>query len=166
MQFSWQTRNIRSQKVSHNSVPPSRRWYGGKAKLTGHYSSSSKCCQRICQLGILPFTDLVCLLHCRAFIHRCCPICVDIQPPTSVNSIWAPTCFRSNLLLQTELQDLIEANLAEAAVHQKMMYDEHSTYQYFNVGDMVWLSVSTAGKLDPIKIVYRVFARNLLPNGA
>ena len=47
-----------------------------------------------------------------------------------------------------------------------MMYDKHSTYQYFNVGDMVWLSVSTAGKLDPIKIVYRVLARNLLPNGA
>ena len=45
-----------------------------------------------------------------------------------------------------ELQDLVETNLAEAAAHQKMMYDKHSTYRYF---DMVWLSVPTAGKLDP-----------------
>ena len=48
-----------------------------------------------------------------------------------------------------ELQDLVETNLAEAAARQKMMYDKHSTYRYFDVGDMVWLSVPTAGKLDP-----------------
>ena len=48
-----------------------------------------------------------------------------------------------------ELQDLIETNLAEAAAHQKTIYDKHSTHRYFDVGDMVWLSVPTAGKLDP-----------------
>ena len=48
-----------------------------------------------------------------------------------------------------ELQDLVETNLAEAAAHQKMIYDKHSTYRYFDVGDMVWLSVPTASKLDP-----------------
>ena len=36
-----------------------------------------------------------------------------------------------------------------AAAHQKMMYHKHSTYGHFDVGDMVWLSVPTGGKLDP-----------------
>ena len=43
----------------------------------------------------LHYTSLVCLSHCCALIHRYFPICVDVWPPTSVNSIWAPTCFTS-----------------------------------------------------------------------
>ena len=48
-----------------------------------------------------------------------------------------------------ELRDLVETNLAEAATHQKTTYDKHSTSRTFKVGDLVWLSVPTAGKLDP-----------------
>lgn len=48
-----------------------------------------------------------------------------------------------------ELRDLVETNLAEAAAHQKTTYDKHSIGRTFKVGDLVWLSVPTAGKLDP-----------------
>ena len=48
-----------------------------------------------------------------------------------------------------ELRDLVETNLADAATHQKTTYDKHSTRRSFKVGDLVWLSVPTARKLDP-----------------
>ena len=61
-----------------------------------------------------------------------------------------PTSYKGHMQEKlAELQDLVETNLAEAAAHQKMTYDKHSTYRHFDVGDMVWLSVPTAGKLDP-----------------
>lgn len=48
-----------------------------------------------------------------------------------------------------ELQDLVESNLVESAGSQKATYDKHSASRSFTVGDPVWLSVPTAGKLDP-----------------
>ena len=44
---------------------------------------------------------------------------------------------------QAELRDFVEANLAKAA------YDQHTSSRSFSTGDPVWLSVPTAGKLDP-----------------
>lgn len=48
-----------------------------------------------------------------------------------------------------ELQDLVETNLAAAADHQKLAYDQQTTPRTFSQGEPVWLSVPTAGKLDP-----------------
>ena len=49
-----------------------------------------------------------------------------------------------------ELQDFVEANLAASASNQKHSYDNRaSTPPSFQVGNPVWLSVPTAGKLDP-----------------
>ncbi|KAL5497228.1 hypothetical protein EMCRGX_G013661 [Ephydatia muelleri] len=48
-----------------------------------------------------------------------------------------------------ELQDLVEAHVAESAHRQKVNYDRHSEERLFKAGDRVWLSVPTAGKLDP-----------------
>lgn len=48
-----------------------------------------------------------------------------------------------------ELRDLVDANLVEASAHQKTGYDKHSINRSFKVGESVWLSVPTAGKLDP-----------------
>ena len=48
-----------------------------------------------------------------------------------------------------ELQDLVEAHVAESAHRQKVNYDRHSEERHFKAGDRVWLSVPTAGKLDP-----------------
>ena len=48
-----------------------------------------------------------------------------------------------------ELQDLVEVHIAESAHRQKVDYDRHSAERQFKPGDLVWLSVPTAGKLDP-----------------
>ena len=48
-----------------------------------------------------------------------------------------------------ELQDLVEAHIAESASRQKVDYDRHSAERQFKSRDLVWLSVPTAGKLDP-----------------
>ena len=40
-------------------------------------------------------------------------------------------------------------SIAAAAHHQKSAYDQHSLPTVYSVGDLVWLSIPTAGKLDP-----------------
>ena len=47
-----------------------------------------------------------------------------------------------------ELQDLVEVHIAESANRQKVDYDRHSAEWQFKSGDLVSLSVPTAGKLD------------------
>ena len=37
----------------------------------------------------------------------------------------------------------------EAGLHQKTGYDSHSLSRHFDVGDTIWLSIPTAGKLNP-----------------
>jgi len=44
----------------------------------------------------------------------------------------------------TELHDLVESNLVEAANHQKSYYDKHTKVPSFTVNDKVWLSVAAA----------------------
>ena len=40
-----------------------------------------------------------------------------------------PTSYKGHMQEKlAELEDLVETKLAEAAAHQKMMYDNHSTY--------------------------------------
>ena len=48
-----------------------------------------------------------------------------------------------------EFLDLVESNMTQAANRQKVTYDHHSTSRTFKEGDTVWLSILTAGKLDP-----------------
>eukprot|EP00731_Ephydatia_muelleri_P002499 Em0001g2499a len=48
-----------------------------------------------------------------------------------------------------DLQDLVEAHIVESAKHHKGAYDQKSAERRFNTGDLVWLSIPTAGKLDP-----------------
>ncbi len=48
-----------------------------------------------------------------------------------------------------ELRGFVQANLVEAANKQKTQFDKHSKEHSFQVGDPVWLSIPTAGKLDP-----------------
>ena len=48
-----------------------------------------------------------------------------------------------------DLQDLVEANLVKAADQQKSHYDKQSKVPSFAINDKVWLSVPTAGKLQP-----------------
>ena len=48
-----------------------------------------------------------------------------------------------------ELRDFVDTNLAAAAEHRKSTYDKHSMTWSFKIGDLVWLSIPTAKKLDP-----------------
>ena len=48
-----------------------------------------------------------------------------------------------------ELQDFVESQTTQTANRQKSTYDKHSTCRSFGVGDPVWLSIPTAGKLEP-----------------
>ena len=49
-----------------------------------------------------------------------------------------------------QLRDFVEAHLAEAANHQIIRsYDQHAQRRSFQVGECMWLSVPTAGKLNP-----------------
>ena len=46
-----------------------------------------------------------------------------------------PTSYKGHMQEKlAELQNLVEANLAEAAAYPKAMYDKHSTHQHFEVG--------------------------------
>ncbi|KAL5516749.1 hypothetical protein EMCRGX_G002156 [Ephydatia muelleri] len=48
-----------------------------------------------------------------------------------------------------ELQDLVEAHIVESAKRHKGAYDQKSAERRFKTGDLVWLFIPTAGKLDP-----------------
>ena len=48
-----------------------------------------------------------------------------------------------------QLQDIVEPNVAQASHRQQSYYDRATQPHQFYVGDPVWLSIPTAGKLDP-----------------
>ena len=49
----------------------------------------------------------------------------------------------------SRLYDFVETNLAQAAQKQKSTYDHNAVLRSFTVGEQVWLSSPSAGKLDP-----------------
>ena len=62
-----------------------------------------------------------------------------------------PSSYQARLRAKlAALQDFVAAHMVEKATAQKTSYDSHSTTTHsFNIGDLVWLSQPTAGKLDP-----------------
>ena len=68
------------------------------------------------------------------------------SPSTAFDSTSYPAHICAKL---AELQDFVESNLAAAAHHQKLAYDQYLLPTVYSVGDLVWLSIPTAGKLDP-----------------
>ena len=74
------------------------------------------------------------------------PQTADFSHPTAFDSMSYPAHL---LAKRAELQDFVESNIAAAAARQKSAYDQHCTQRTFSVGDHVWLSIPTAGKLDP-----------------
>ena len=69
-----------------------------------------------------------------------------LPTPTAFDALSYPGHLQAKL---AELRDFVESNLAAAAQGQKSAYDRHSTSPRFAIGDTVWLSIPTAGKLDP-----------------
>ena len=66
--------------------------------------------------------------------------------PMEFDSLSYPAHLQAKL---AELRDFVEANLTEAAHHQKCAYDQHTSVRSFSAGEHVWLSAPTAGKLEP-----------------
>ena len=71
-------------------------------------------------------------------------------PPLPQTTAHEPGSYHAHLCSKlAQLCDFVETHLTEAACHQKKSYDQHTRLRSFQVGDCVWLSVPTAGKLDP-----------------
>ena len=49
----------------------------------------------------------------------------------------------------SQLMDFVEAHNTQASNQQKQYFDKQTLARIFSVGDPVWLSIPTAGKLDP-----------------
>ena len=86
--------------------------------------------------GVSPFT----LMYGRQ------PLTPDFSPDATFYTASYPVHLQAKF---SELQDLMDTNLAAAGDHQKSAYDQHTAVHTFNLNDPVWLSVPTAGKLDP-----------------
>ena len=61
-----------------------------------------------------------------------------------------PTSYQFHLRDKlAKLQDFVASNLVTSSANQKLSYDRKSQPRSFHVNDDVWLSIPTAGKLDP-----------------
>ena len=72
-----------------------------------------------------------------------------VQNPFPTQTAYDAVSYQSQLRTKlAQLSDFVEAHLAQAAHKQKTAYDRHTHQRHFKVGDPVWLSSPTAGKLD------------------
>ena len=73
------------------------------------------------------------------------------QPLQDHLTAFDPGSYQAHLQAKlAEFRDLVEVHTAHAADNQKQQYNLRSSSQRsFSVGDTVWLSIPTAGKLDP-----------------
>ena len=68
-------------------------------------------------------------------------------PSTTAHDVLSYQCQLCAKLAQ--LADFIESHNVQASTQQKHYFDQHTRISSFTVGDPVWLSIPTAGKLDP-----------------
>ena len=87
-------------------------------------------------IGLPPFT----------LMYGWSPSTSSLSPTTAFESTSYPAHLQAKL---AAMYDFVETNLAAAAHHQKSVHDRNSSKPHFSVGDPVWLSIPTAGKLDP-----------------
>ena len=75
------------------------------------------------------------------------PPCIfDLPSRNAFDTGPYPYFLRSKL---AQLQDIVKPNVAQANNRQKLYNDRSTQPHQFHVGDHVWLSIPTAGKLDP-----------------
>ena len=74
------------------------------------------------------------------------PTSMQFSPSITYDSVSYQGHLQAKL---AELKDFVELNLTAAGHRQKHVYDHHSKAPSFSAGQNVWLSVPTAGKLDP-----------------
>ena len=68
-------------------------------------------------------------------------------PSTTAHDVLSYQCqLRAKL---AQFADFVESHNVQASTQQKHYFDQHTRIRSFTVGDPVWLSIPTAGKLDP-----------------
>ena len=116
---------------------------------------SYKCCEHMSRKRLTgnALSRLSCMLVALQYIPlQAFPPLSSCLPQKSVHPKTAhdPSPYHGQLLCKlAQLRDFVETNIAEKADHQKISYDHHVKTRSFQVGDSVWLSIPTAGKLDP-----------------
>ena len=72
------------------------------------------------------------------------------KQPLHENTAHDVTSYQDQLRAKlAQLYDFVELNNVQASTHQKRHFDQSTQPRTFTVGDLVWLSVPTAGKLEP-----------------
>ena len=72
------------------------------------------------------------------------------KPPPHINSAHDVTSYQDQLRAKlAQLYDFVELNNVQASSHQKHHFDQSTQSRTFTIGDPVWLSIPTAGKLEP-----------------
>lgn len=72
------------------------------------------------------------------------------NPPLSSKVAHDVTSYQHQLQAKlSQMMDFVEAHNTQASSQQKQYFDKHTLARSFAVGDHVWLSIPTAGKLDP-----------------
>ena len=71
------------------------------------------------------------------------------KPVVHPHTAHDPSSYHDHLQAKlAQLRDFVETYIAESVHHQKTSFDRHAQTRTFQVGDSVWLSIPTAGKLD------------------
>ena len=102
------------------------------------------------------FSLLSCMLTVRWYIHQQAlppsSLCLGVhhtKPVVHPHTAHDLSSYHDPLQAKlAQLRNFIETYIAESAHHQKT-FDRHAQTRTFQVGDSVWLSIPTAGKLDP-----------------
>ena len=71
---------------------------------------------------------------------ECCPIPANLWKANIITHVGGYEATSHQAVLQAkmaELQDLVEAHIAESAHRQKVHYDRHSEERHFKAGDLV-----------------------------
>ena len=72
------------------------------------------------------------------------------KPSLHENTAHDVTSYQDQLRAKlAQLYDFVELNNVQASTHQKRHFDQSTQPRTFTVGDLVWLSVPTADKLQP-----------------
>ena len=74
--------------------------------------------------------------------------CCALKPPLHANTAHDVTSYQDQHHAKlAQLHDFVELNNVQAISHQKHHFDQRTQPRTFQVGDSVWLSIPTAGKL-------------------
>ena len=107
-------------------------------------------------LGALLTTCALPLSHSGAFVHQVLTLWTHVQSSCPHLTTTIPQCLRCEYIPFSAtfnpcsiIQEFVEMHITEADHHQKAQHDYHAHERSFKVGDSVWLSIPTAGKLEP-----------------